>query len=604
MEKEFKPIKLVIWDLDDTFWQGTLSEGPVKYITDNHQLVIELSKRGIVNSICSKNDHSTTIKVLKKQKIAEYFVFPSIDWIPKGRRIQDIIRLAGLRNENVLFIDDNKTNLEEAKFYSPGIQTTSIEMLSDLISEGALAGKDDQALTRLKQYKMIEKKSQDQAQSTMSNEEFLRQCQIKVSFHGDSLNHVERILELIERTNQLNYTKIRLKKEQLVEMLKDTRIETRYLRVTDRYGDYGICGFYAKQENRVIHFLFSCRILDMGIDRWLYRNLGCPNIQIIGDISGNLRQETNIDWINCRTVYTQSSKPLERDNIRTILVKGGCDLEQLSVFLRMGSRKINVLQEFNYVSIKGLPIHTEHTEIIKCCDKQTIDTYGEVIDKLKFLDRNAFISRIFTPNIDVVIYSILMDYTNGIYRYRDTDFVIPYGDFLLDITDPANWTSILNRVGSKELNKDFLSWFSENFSFLGSLRSEEIERNLMWIGDRLPKDTLFIVLNGAEVELKHPVEKERYKHHKLYNLAIDKLVRKRPNIVLCDVRRFVTSKHDVIDNIRHYRRIKYFELAGEIDRLIKTNLNNRWHINLTNWKYHIQRIKWLFCAQSKSSYTK
>ena len=48
-------IKVVIWDLDETFWEGTLSEGEVVYSQRNHDVVIKLASRGIVSSICSKN---------------------------------------------------------------------------------------------------------------------------------------------------------------------------------------------------------------------------------------------------------------------------------------------------------------------------------------------------------------------------------------------------------------------------------------------------------------------------------------------------------------------------------------------------------------------
>ena len=48
---DIKNIKLVIWDLDDTFWKGTLSEEDVTSINKNIMLVKELTRMGIVNSI-------------------------------------------------------------------------------------------------------------------------------------------------------------------------------------------------------------------------------------------------------------------------------------------------------------------------------------------------------------------------------------------------------------------------------------------------------------------------------------------------------------------------------------------------------------------------
>ena len=47
----FDKIKLVIWDLDDTFWSGTLTEGGVSPIASHIELVKKLTDCGIVNTI-------------------------------------------------------------------------------------------------------------------------------------------------------------------------------------------------------------------------------------------------------------------------------------------------------------------------------------------------------------------------------------------------------------------------------------------------------------------------------------------------------------------------------------------------------------------------
>ena len=49
-------IKLVIWDLDETFCKGTLSEEGIEVIEKNILIIRELTNRGIINSIVSKND--------------------------------------------------------------------------------------------------------------------------------------------------------------------------------------------------------------------------------------------------------------------------------------------------------------------------------------------------------------------------------------------------------------------------------------------------------------------------------------------------------------------------------------------------------------------
>ena len=82
-------VKLIIWDLDETFWKGTLSDNgkdsTVIPIEEHKQLVKLLSYRGIINTICSKNDAQCAETELKRQKIADFFVFNSINWAPTLR---------------------------------------------------------------------------------------------------------------------------------------------------------------------------------------------------------------------------------------------------------------------------------------------------------------------------------------------------------------------------------------------------------------------------------------------------------------------------------------------------------------------------------------
>lgn len=117
-----EPVRLVIWDLDDTFWSGSLTEGSIQYRDDCHNIVVELARRGIMSSICSKNDMATVRPVLEQRGIWPYFIFPSVNWEPKGKRIAALIETAQLRAETVMFIDDHPMNLAEATFYVPRLQ--------------------------------------------------------------------------------------------------------------------------------------------------------------------------------------------------------------------------------------------------------------------------------------------------------------------------------------------------------------------------------------------------------------------------------------------------------------------------------------------------
>ena len=91
-EGQIGKLKLVIWDLDETFWEGTIDDGDVPVIPDEHIALIKtLIDHGIVNSICSKNDKDKVKAILIEKGIWDLFVFPSIDWSAKGNRIKGML---------------------------------------------------------------------------------------------------------------------------------------------------------------------------------------------------------------------------------------------------------------------------------------------------------------------------------------------------------------------------------------------------------------------------------------------------------------------------------------------------------------------------------
>ena len=160
MIKSLSDIKLVIWDLDETFWKGTLSErgGVIAPIAKNVELVKDLTDRGIVNAICSKNDYEPAVMKLREFGVDEFFVFKSIDWTPKGQRVSKLIKDMGLRPVNCLFLDDNIVNLNEAQYYSKDLSIAEPSEIDNLIELCRQAASTDLKHKRLNQYKVLEKK--------------------------------------------------------------------------------------------------------------------------------------------------------------------------------------------------------------------------------------------------------------------------------------------------------------------------------------------------------------------------------------------------------------------------------------------------------------
>lgn len=328
-------VKLVIWDLDDSFWTGTLLEGGIVPVARNVEMVKELSKRGIVNSICSKNDYAEVKARLTELGIWEYFVFPHIAFSPKGKAVADMLENAGLRAENTLFIDDNLSNLEEVKFFSPGIMAAHPDdVLDALLDHPHCAGKPDPELTRLKQYQFLQRKVEERSSTSLSNAEFLRASNIRVRIDYEVEANFDRVVELINRTNQLNYTKKRLENDVALKRFRQSLGRYGYhsgcVWVADNYGDYGLAGFFQMKRRssfkKLEHFVFSCRTMNMGIEQYVYEMLDKPDIEIAEPVSYGLETHEAIDWINSGDTDGEKGE----SNGGKLVLLGGCDMLQLA----------------------------------------------------------------------------------------------------------------------------------------------------------------------------------------------------------------------------------------------------------------------------------
>ena len=89
---------------------------------------------------------------------------------------------------------------------------------------------------------------------------------------------------------------------ELRALLSAYSVQAGIIKVRDNYGDYGYCGLYVMHSGaagtRLAHFCFSCRILNMGVETWLYQHLGRPAMKIAGEVLSNPVRDTRmVDWI-------------------------------------------------------------------------------------------------------------------------------------------------------------------------------------------------------------------------------------------------------------------------------------------------------------------
>ena len=111
----------------------------------------------------------------------DYFVFPQIDWQPKGPKLAKLVELVQLRPPTILFIDDNSLNRNEAKHFVPDMPVVDERAIPYLLDHSRFKGKSDPSLSRLKQYKLLEaRKRAESAADGPDNTDFLRRSNIRV----------------------------------------------------------------------------------------------------------------------------------------------------------------------------------------------------------------------------------------------------------------------------------------------------------------------------------------------------------------------------------------------------------------------------------------
>lgn len=275
----FKP-KLIIWDLDDTLWHGTLADGDVPVLIEKRaELVRAFNRCGVVSAICSKNEFDKAKAELARFGLWEEFVFPRIAFVPKGAVIRQMISDMQLRPENVLFVDDNPHNLHEVADAVPGIRVVDATTPDcDALLNELLAGQAHVEKRRVADYRLLETKVSQRAGEQLSDEAFLIQSGIHATFTDrmDNLEFAERIEELINRSNQLNYTQSRIEPGTIRDKIQDIdHYEVLCAFVWDKYGYYGLVGVavYAFRTKTLEHFAFSCRIMHMGVEDAMIRML-------------------------------------------------------------------------------------------------------------------------------------------------------------------------------------------------------------------------------------------------------------------------------------------------------------------------------------------
>lgn len=276
-------VKCLVWDLDNTLWNGILIE-----TEDNESLELKagvletikkLDERGIIQSIASKNDFAPAMEQLEKLGMSEYFLYPEIHWNAKSASIKNIAANLNIGVDAMAFIDDSVFEREQVHSALPEVRTydaLEVEKLTELPEFDVIV--TDESRHRREMYRAEEKRNALMASGNDDTVSFLRKCNLRIKvFAPQTEADITRCFELVNRTNQLNMSGRRYTRNEFDALLSKIGQTSIAFSCRDDFGSYGIVGFmqYRKDNCELCftEFAMSCRVAGKYVESALFTHV-------------------------------------------------------------------------------------------------------------------------------------------------------------------------------------------------------------------------------------------------------------------------------------------------------------------------------------------
>jgi FkbH-like protein len=282
--KQKRLAKCVVWDLDNTVWKGTLAEDGQEALQLKPEvaaIMVELDRRGILQSVASKNDAEPALAALEAFGVRQYLLFPQVGWGPKSDSLRRIAEMLDIGLDTFVFIDDEPFERGEVVAALPMVTVLPEQELPELLANPLFdVPATAEGSKRRKMYQVEELRQATFAGSGTDYLSFLRGCNIELTIQDLSQEHAERAYELSQRTNQLNFSGTKYARSDIAAFLRpDSRESVLLLRCADKFGDYGIIGMCVLDpaRGRVQSFMMSCRVQRKRVEQaffaWLTKRI-------------------------------------------------------------------------------------------------------------------------------------------------------------------------------------------------------------------------------------------------------------------------------------------------------------------------------------------
>jgi FkbH-like protein len=254
--------KCLVLDLDNTLWGGVVGDdGPEGIVLGEGSGVGEahlalqryakqLRDRGIVLAVCSKNDATVAETAFREHpemilRPADIAVFVA-NWRDKAENLTQIAARLNLGVNSLVFVDDNPAERARIRERLPLVAVPElpddpaqyVRCLADAGYFEAISFTSEDA-ARGQQY--TANASRDAFRdSSLSLDAFLQGLEMTVAFGPFQAVDLQRIAQLIAKTNQFNPTTRRHSVQQVARFAAAYDCLTLQFRLRDRFGDNGL----------------------------------------------------------------------------------------------------------------------------------------------------------------------------------------------------------------------------------------------------------------------------------------------------------------------------------------------------------------------------
>lgn len=287
--------KCLVLDLDNTLWGGVVGDDGVDNLVLGEgsaageaflafqRYVKGLRERGIILAVCSKNDlqtaesafHQHPEMVLARDDFAAFVA----NWEDKSANIRQIADQLNIGVDAMVFVDDNPAERARIRQSLPMVAVPEIPddpalFVRTLSGAGYFEAVSFTAedAERARQYAENASRTALQADSE-TLDDYLISLDMSVTASPFRDPDLQRITQLVNKTNQFNTTTKRTTLEEIRRISADPSLLTRQFRLLDRFGDNGLVSAIILVPTStdpdvmdIDTWIMSCRVFGRGLE--------------------------------------------------------------------------------------------------------------------------------------------------------------------------------------------------------------------------------------------------------------------------------------------------------------------------------------------------